>query len=100
MIHETLDEGQTNPIEYGDWPEELFHCEITGGITKLSFSTADDPFYKTSVPKHYPEAVVFTKDGKQLAKINPECRKDDSSALTYLDDVRDPVLKINDDKKI
>ena len=100
LIHETLEEGQTNPIEYGNWPEELFHCEITGGITKLSFSTADDPFYKTSIPKHYPEAVVFNKEGKQLAKINPESAKDASAALTYLDDVRDPVLKINDDKKI
>jgi|TARA_B110000305_G_scaffold135561_1_gene151336 hypothetical protein len=35
-----------------------------------------------------------------LAKINPDCRKDEASAMAYLDDVRDPVLKINDDKKI
>lgn len=66
----------------------------------MSFSTADDPFYKTSIPKHYPEAVVFNKEGKMLSKINSDCRKDDASALTYLDDCRDPVLKINDDKKI
>ena len=64
LIHETLEDGQANPIEYGNWPEDLFHCEITGGITKLAFSTADDPFYKTSIPKHYPEAVVFSKEGK------------------------------------
>ena len=100
IINETLEEGQENPIKYGDWPEDLFHCEITGGITKLAFSTADDPFYKTSIPKHYPEAVVFGKDGKQLAKVNPDCRQDNACGLTYQDDVRDPVLKINDDKKI
>ena len=35
-----------------------------------------------------------------MAKINPDSRKDASSALVFLDDVRDPVLKINDDKKI
>ena len=37
LIHETLEDGQANPIEYGNWPEDLFHCEITGGITKLAF---------------------------------------------------------------
>ena len=58
LIGEELEEGETNPIVYGKMP--YFHCELTG-LTRLQFSTADDPFYKTSVSKYYPEAIIFNQ---------------------------------------
>lgn len=42
MVEGDLEEGEENPIKYGDMP--YFHCELTGGINRLCFSTADDPF--------------------------------------------------------
>ena len=83
---------------YGDMP--FFHCDLTGGLNRLSFSTADDPFYKTSESKYYPEAVVFNAQGEILARVNHDTRSSPDHHLTYLDDVRDNVLKINDDRKI
>ena len=69
-------------------------------MTRLSFSTADDPFYKASIGKYYPECVVFDSKGNELARINPKNKKSEEFNLTYLEDFRDPALKINDDKKI
>ena len=57
LAGEQLEDGEANPIVYGDMP--FFHCDLTGGLNRLAFSTADDPFYKTSESKYYPEAVVI-----------------------------------------
>lgn len=35
-----------------------------------------------------------------ISKINPENTKCDSLGIDYLDDFREPKLKLNDDKKI
>ena len=78
----------------------FFHCDLTGGLNRLAFSTADDPFYKTSESKYYPEAVVFNAKGELLARMNPDNRSSADYHMTYQDDVRDNVLKINDDRKI
>lgn len=77
-----------------------FQCELTGGINRLAFSTADDPFFKTTVSKYYPEAVVVSPEGNILARVNPTDRGSAEYSLTYQDDCRDPVLKINDDRKV
>ena len=69
-------------------------------MNRLSFSTADDPFYKTTVAKYYPEAVVVSKEGKILSKINHSTKENKELCMSYTDDIRDPVLKINDDRKI
>jgi len=98
LASEELEEGESNPIVYGDMP--FFHCDVTGGLNRLAFSTADDPFYKTSESKYYPEAVVFNSKGEVLARVNPENRNSTDYHMAYLDDVRDNVLKINDDRKI
>jgi hypothetical protein len=98
MAAEELDEGETNPVVYEDMP--YFHCELTGGINRLAFSTADDPFYKTSVAKYYPEAIVVGQDGTILARVNPNERSSGDFNMSYQDDIRDPVLKINDDRKV
>ena len=78
----------------------FFHCDLTGGLSRLAFSTADDPFYKTSESKYYPEAVVFNSKGEILTRVNPDNRSSPEYHMSYLDDVRDNVLKINDDRKI
>jgi hypothetical protein len=44
LMDETTEEGEGNPIVYEDMP--YFHFELSGGINRLCFSTADDPFYK------------------------------------------------------
>lgn len=98
LASEQLEEGETNPVEYGEMP--FFHCDLTGGLHRLAFSTADDPFYKTSESKYYPEAVVFDAAGKILARVSPDNRSSAEYHMTYSDDVRDNVLKINDDRKI
>lgn len=98
LASESLEDGETNPVVYGDMP--FFHCDLTGGLQRLAFSTADDPFYKTSESKYYPEALVFNMKGEILARVNPDNRKSEDYHMSYLDDIRDNVLKINDDRKI
>lgn len=79
-------------------PEEIFHVDISSSMSKLAFATADDPFYKLSTARYYPEALVFNKSGALLHKVGPGNQTD--GPLSYQDDIRDPKLKINDDKKI
>ena len=92
-------EGEPNPMAEKEMPEEYFQCSLTGNMTKLSFSTADDPFYKQSAARYYPEALVFNKHGELLSRVGPS-NKSDGTALHYFDDFRDKKLKINDDKKV
>ena len=68
MQNEDLEEGDENPVKFGEMP--FFHCELTGGLSRLSFSTADDPFYKTSLAKYYPEVSVYDKNGELVSQIN------------------------------
>ena len=79
-------------------PEEVFSVDVASSMTKLAFATADDPFYKLSTARYYPEALVFNKQGQLLHKAGPDSKE--AGPLQYLDDIRDPKLKINDDKKI
>lgn len=68
MQNEELEEGEENPVKYGEMP--FFHCELTGGLSRLSFSAADDPFCKASLSKYYPEVTVFDKNGTLISQIN------------------------------
>jgi len=86
-----------NPVVYGDMP--YFHCELSGGMNRMCFSTADDPFYKAPENKYYPECVVFNANGQELCRINPTNRSHEES-MCFCEDFRDPAMKINDDKKI
>lgn len=95
--NEDLDEGEQNPIVYEDMP--YFTLELTS-LNRIAFSVADDPFYKSLRSKYYPEIIVTNVKGKLLAKINPENPKHDKYGLEYLDDFREPNLKLNDDKKV
>jgi hypothetical protein len=97
MAADELTPEDENPIKYEDSPYNTFDL---GSMTRLCFSTADDPFYKSAVPKFYPEAVVFDTNGVCIARVGPETRKHDSFQMNYLDDFRDPALKVNDDRKV
>lgn len=89
---------EKNPVKYDTHPYMNF--ELSGGIAQLCFSTADDPFYKAPVARHYPNVVIFNKKGERVAEASPDNRKNADYALNYLDDFRDAALKINDDKKV
>jgi hypothetical protein len=89
---------ETNPVKYDHHPYTNF--ELSGGIAQLCFSTADDPFYKAPVARHYPNVIIFNKAGERVAEASPDNRKNSEFALNYLDDFRDAALKINDDKKV
>lgn len=97
-LTEESDEPLVNPVKYDD--SDYFSCLLSGGINRLTFSTADSPFFKASVAKYYPECVVVAADGTILARVNPKEKRCTQYSLNYLDDFRDPVLKINDDRKI
>ena len=97
-LTEEADEPLVNPVKYDD--SEYFTCQLSGGVNKVTFSTADSPFFKASVAKYYPECVAIGADGTILARVNPTDKRATQYGLSYLDDFRDPVLKINDDRKI
>lgn len=97
-LTEEVDEPLVNPVKYDD--SEYFTCLLSGGVNKVTFSTADSPFFKTSVAKYYPECVVISSEGTILARVNPTQKRAGDFGMNYLDDFRDPVLKINDDRKI
>lgn len=77
----------------------FFTCELTS-LNRISFSVADDPFYKSIRSKYYPEVIVANAKGKLVAKINPDTKKSEKHGLEYLDDFREPNLKLNDDRKV
>lgn len=68
LENEELEEGEVNPIHYGEMP--FFTCELTT-LNRISFAVADDPFYKSNRSKYYPECVVFNSKGKLIVRINP-----------------------------
>lgn len=68
MQNDELEENEENPVKFGEMP--YFHCELTGGLSRLCFSTADDPFCKASLAKFYPEVTVFDKNGTLISQIN------------------------------
>ena len=69
-------------------------------MQRLCFSTADDPFYKATISKYYPEVVVFDSNGKELARCGPKNKKVEKYNMSYIEDFRDSALRINDDRKI
>jgi hypothetical protein len=68
MENEELEEGETNPVFYEDMP--YFTCELTS-LNRIAFCVADDPFYKSTRAKYYPECILMNIKGKVLARVNP-----------------------------
>ena len=96
MQADELTPEDENPIKYEDSPYQTFEL---GTMSRLCFSTADDPFYKAPISKFYPEAIVFDSHGEIIARVGPECKKADDVQMNYMDDFRDPALKVNDDRQ-
>jgi len=94
---DALDEGETNPIVFED--NHLFSFDLNN-LNRVSFGVSDNPFYKNFTEKYYPEVVVIDKEAKVLARVNPNCKLSSEFGLEFIDDFRDPKLKINDDKKV
>ena len=75
------------------------HFELTG-LNKVSFNVADDPFFKASTSKYFPECIVMNKEGEIKETFNPTQKTSLTYQIQYLDDFRDPKINVNDDKKI
>ena len=100
MESESLPDEEPYPIVFEDMP--WFTCELTG-LSRISFSVADDPFYKSSKAKYYPEVyLIGGRDSEIKAAITPNKRKSEKypSAFEYCEDFREPALRVNDDRKI
>ena len=67
----------------------FFTLELTS-LNRISFSVADDPFYKSDRQKYYPELVVMNIKGKILTRVNPDNRKSEKYGIEYLEDFREP----------
>jgi len=104
-MEETLNEDAVTgapevcPITF---PENNFFELELANLERLSFSVADNPFFKADVAKYYPECHVINGDtGHVMATINPFKKSSQQlTSLSYLDNFRDEKLKINDDRKI
>ena len=96
---ESLEEGTKYPIEFPE--NENFEMELQN-LERLSFSVADNPFFRADVAKYYPEChVINGETGHVMATINPTTKNSQSlTSLAFLDSFRDEKLKINDDRKI
>ena len=105
--NETLEGGndeynvmKSNPIVFENMP--LYQFELTT-LSQIAFSVADDPFFKSSRSRFYPEVVVMNMKGTIKGRVNPQNRKylrKGKEAMFFEDDFREPKLKINDDKRV
>ena len=80
---------------------QFFELDVSA-IKKISFSVADNPFFKATVAKYYPECHVINAEGTVLASFGPSKRffKRKFPHTKYSEGFRDDRLKINDDRKI
>lgn len=96
---ETLEDGEEFPITFPD--NKFFELELAN-LERLSFSVADNPFFRADVAKYYPEChVINGETGIVMATINPMKKTcQNFTSMGYCDNFRDEKLKINDDRKI
>ncbi len=97
LERDALEEGEQNPVVFEDNP--LFSFDMNN-LNRVSFGVSDNPFYKSLKDMYFPEVVVINKDAQVLARVNPVNKRNGEFGLEFVDDFRDPKLKINDDKKI
>ena len=89
-----------NPVVFEMSP--FFSLDL-GNISRISFSVADDPFYKSLRSRYYPEVLVMNMKGAIKGRVNPFTRgykRHGVDTLMYEEDFREPQLKINDDKRV
>jgi hypothetical protein len=105
--NETLEGGndeynvaKLNPIIFEDAP--FYQLELTN-LSKIAFSVADDPFFKSMKARFYPEVIVMNMKGAIKGRCNPENKKylkHGKDALYFEEDFREAKLKINDDRRV
>ena len=70
MKGEQLEEGEKNPVVFE--PTKLLTFEFqTTMVSRISFTTADDPFYKSEKEKCWPECVVYNAQGEIIDTVSP-----------------------------
>lgn len=72
-------------------------------MNRLSWAVADNPFFRSSTEKFFPEVLIIDLEGDIVATINPETRSSEGtevSGVTFCENFRDEKLKLNDDRKI
>ncbi len=107
FIDDTLDESDKCPI---DFEANHFYDLELNQISNVSFSVADNPFFKNEIAKYYPEAIVLNQQGEILTYIQPFEFNEDGfvaegfdnpfSSLRYRSNFRDEKIRVNDDRKI
>jgi hypothetical protein len=96
---ESISEEDVYPIIYEDNP--FFNLELTG-LSRISFGVADDPFFKATRSKYFPEVYLINKKSKIQARISQAKRRSDKykDAFEFQEDFREQALKVNDDRKV
>ena len=98
LADEQLEEGETNPIKFQD--NNFFELELNT-LENLSFAVADNPFIKSDTPKYFPECIIVSGDGQIFGQISASSKHIEGfQNLSYADNFRDELLKVNDDRKI
>jgi hypothetical protein len=98
LAEEQLEEGETNPIQYPD--NKFFELELNT-LDNLSFAVADNPFIKSDTAKFFPECLIVSGDGHIIDQIGPTSKQSEQfESVAYLENFRDDLLKVNDDRKI
>lgn len=100
MADEALEENEQLPIVFEETP--YFELDVTC-LNRLSWAVADNPFFRASFEKYYPEVHVINLEGDIVATINPTTRSSAGSeveGVEFCENFRDDHLKLNDDRKI
>lgn len=72
-VEDTLDDGEHNPITYGENQNQELYLH---GIDHISFAVANNPFFKLEIEKYYPTAVIVNKDGKIMGQYGASYESD------------------------
>ena len=98
LAEEQLEEGETMPIQFVD--NKFFELELNT-LDNLSFAVADNPFIKSDTAKFFPECLIVSGDGHILDQVGPSSKQSEHfESVAYLENFRDDLLKVNDDRKI
>lgn len=100
FVDETLDDNDHYPVIYER--NDFYELELYT-MNHISFSVADNPFFKLDTEKYYPEALVLSKDGTIIAHLGagrPAQPLTACPSLKYKHSFRDERMRVNDDRKI
>lgn len=99
-VDEALDENDRYPVVYER--NEFYDLELYT-MSHISFSLADNPYFKMDTEKYYPEALILSSKGTVLAHLGASRSSEghkDFPGLKYRQGFRDERMRVNDDRKI